>query len=138
MAHKTMVGGTAYEISGGKALVDGTAYSIKGGKTLVDGTAYEIGFEKEFTINSTTFQFIDGMTWGKWIESDYCTDKYVPGTGNYQGFKITGNEIDYVYDYVDGALMVRPIQLSSTQRRVFATDLIIENYVYYAHYNTGL
>ncbi len=44
MAHKTLVGGTAYEISGGKALVDGTAYSIKNGKTLVDGTGYEIGF----------------------------------------------------------------------------------------------
>ena len=45
MAHKTLVGGTAYEISGGKTLIDGTAYSIKNGKTLVGGTAYEIGFE---------------------------------------------------------------------------------------------
>lgn len=44
MAHKTLIGGTDYEISGGKTLVDGTAYSISGGKTLVDGTAYEIGF----------------------------------------------------------------------------------------------
>lgn len=44
MAHKTLVGGTSYEISGGKTLVDGTAYSISGGKTLVGGTAYEIGF----------------------------------------------------------------------------------------------
>lgn len=45
MAHKTLIDGTAYEISGGKALVNGTAYSIKNGKTLVGGTAYEIGFE---------------------------------------------------------------------------------------------
>ena len=44
MAHKTMVDGTAYGISGGKALIDGTAFSIKGGKTLVDGTAYDVGF----------------------------------------------------------------------------------------------
>lgn len=44
MAHKTLIGGTAYEISGGKTLVNGTAYSIKNGKTLVDGTAYEVGF----------------------------------------------------------------------------------------------
>lgn len=44
MAHKTLVGGTAYEISGGKTLVSGTAYSIVKGKTLVGGTAYEIGF----------------------------------------------------------------------------------------------
>ena len=46
MAHKTLIGGTAYEIKGGKTLVDGTAYSIKSGKTLVDGTAYEVGFAK--------------------------------------------------------------------------------------------
>lgn len=44
MAHKALIGGTAYEISGGKALVGGTAYSIDKGKTLVDGTAYEVGF----------------------------------------------------------------------------------------------
>ena len=44
MAHKTLIGGTAYEISGGKTLVNGTAYSIDKGKTLVGGTAYEVGF----------------------------------------------------------------------------------------------
>lgn len=44
MAHKTLIGGTAYEISGGKTLISGTVYDITGGKTLIDGTAYEIGF----------------------------------------------------------------------------------------------
>lgn len=44
MAHKTLVGGTAYEISGGKPLIGGTAYSIAGGKALVGGTAYTINF----------------------------------------------------------------------------------------------
>lgn len=44
MAHKTLVGGTVYEIKGGKTLINGTAYSIKNGKTLVGGTAYEVGF----------------------------------------------------------------------------------------------
>lgn len=44
MAHKTLIGGTAYEISGGKTLINGTAYSIKNGKTLIGGTVYEIGF----------------------------------------------------------------------------------------------
>lgn len=46
MAHKTLIGGTAYEIKGGKTLVGGTAYEIKGGKTLVGGTAYDISFVK--------------------------------------------------------------------------------------------
>lgn len=44
MAHKTLIGGTAYEISGGKTLVNGTAYSIAGGKTLVGGTEYDVSF----------------------------------------------------------------------------------------------
>lgn len=44
MGHKTLIGGTAYEISGGKTLVNGTAYSIDKGKALVGGTAYEVGF----------------------------------------------------------------------------------------------
>ena len=44
MAHKTLIGGTAYEISGGKTLVGGTAYSIAKGRTLVGGAGYEIPF----------------------------------------------------------------------------------------------
>ena len=48
MAHKTLIGGTAYEISGGKTLIGGTAYSIKNGKTLIDGTAHEVAFGPEF------------------------------------------------------------------------------------------
>ena len=47
MAHKTLVGGTAYGISGGKCLIGGTAYSIKKGRTLVGGTGYDISFGKQ-------------------------------------------------------------------------------------------
>ena len=47
MAHKTLIGGTAYEIGGGKALVDATTYEIDKGKALVDGTVYEVGFAPE-------------------------------------------------------------------------------------------
>ena len=50
MAHKTLIDGTAYEISGGKTLIDGVAYSIDKGKTLVGGTAYEVGFGQLATI----------------------------------------------------------------------------------------
>lgn len=51
MAHKTRIGGTAYEVSGGKTLVGGTAYSIAGGRTLVGGTGYGISFEEAITLN---------------------------------------------------------------------------------------
>ena len=45
MAHKTIVDGTAYAITGGKCMVDGTVYEIKNGKTLIDGTGYSIKFK---------------------------------------------------------------------------------------------
>jgi len=55
MAQKTLIGGTAYEISGGKTLVGGTAYSIDKGKTLVGGTAYEIPFVQPCKLTSSIF-----------------------------------------------------------------------------------
>ena len=46
MASKTLIGGTAYEISGGKTIVNGTAYRITNGKTIVGGTVYDISIDK--------------------------------------------------------------------------------------------
>lgn len=60
MAHKALVNGTAYEISGGKTLVDGTAYEIGGGKTLVDGTAYEISFASKHLLKFPVILTTDG------------------------------------------------------------------------------
>jgi hypothetical protein len=44
MAHRTLIGGTAYSITGGKSMVSGTSYSIAGGRTLIGGTGYDISF----------------------------------------------------------------------------------------------
>lgn len=44
MAHKVCIGGTLYEVDGGKAMVDGAVYEIDHGVANVDGTAYEVGF----------------------------------------------------------------------------------------------
>ena len=63
MAHKTLIGGTAYEIKGGKTLVGGTAYSIKGGKTIVGGTVHEVGFGipiGELAVGSSVFLNVNG------------------------------------------------------------------------------
>lgn len=42
MSHKTLINGTAYNITSGKSLVSGTIYNISSGKTLVSGTGYNI------------------------------------------------------------------------------------------------
>lgn len=62
MAHKTLIGGTAYEIDGGKTLINGTAYSIDKGKTLVGGTVYEIGFVQLATLTITPYS-----DWGEYV-----------------------------------------------------------------------
>ena len=51
MAHRNMVGGTAYDTTGGRTLVDGTVYGIQKGKTMVDGTVREIAFSSPVTVN---------------------------------------------------------------------------------------
>ena len=44
MAHKALIGGTAYGILGGRTLIGGTGYGISKGRTLVGGTGYDIAF----------------------------------------------------------------------------------------------
>ena len=67
MAHKTLIGGTVYEIGGGKDLIGGTVYEKDHGKTLVGGTVYEVGFAKPVTItiegSGSTYAYvvIDGV-----------------------------------------------------------------------------
>ena len=51
MAHKTLIGGTAYEIGGGKDMVGGTVYEIADGRNLIDGTVHEIAFSGKVTVN---------------------------------------------------------------------------------------
>lgn len=51
MAHGNLVGGTAYEIKGGRCLVGGTGYDIKKGRTLVGGTGYDVGFSSLITVS---------------------------------------------------------------------------------------
>ena len=54
-AHKTLVGGTAYTVKGGKCLVNGTVYNILKGRTLIDGTGWDITFPSAGTKLSTLY-----------------------------------------------------------------------------------
>lgn len=62
MAHKTLIGGTSYEITGGQTLVGGTGYNIKKGQTLIFGTGYDIEFAKPTLIE---YRSIPNVEWGK-------------------------------------------------------------------------
>ena len=89
MAHKTLVGGTAYEIGGGKDLIGGTVYEKDHGKTLVGGTAYEVGFDDGMrTITVTRDYTFDGYNGSvilrvgntSYLDNGEC---YVGGQGNW-------------------------------------------------------
>ena len=63
MAHKTIAGGTAYAIKGGKTMVGGTSFGVKKGKTMVDGTVYEVGFGQaisELAVGASVFMNVNG------------------------------------------------------------------------------
>lgn len=74
MAHGTLIGGTAYGITGGKALIGGTAYGISKGRTMIDGTGYDISFgpqpaKTRVLLSDATCAPMTAMTFaeGNWI-----------------------------------------------------------------------
>ena len=61
--HKTLIGGTGYEVKGGRALIGGTGYSIKKGRTLIGGTGYDISFGTpvgELDVGTSVYMNADG------------------------------------------------------------------------------
>ena len=44
MSHKTMVGGTVYDVQSGKTLVGGTLYTVQSGRVMTAGTLWNVPF----------------------------------------------------------------------------------------------
>lgn len=82
MAHKTLIGGTDYDVTGGKARVNGTAYEITGGKALVGGTGYDVSFR-----GNPIPVYLNGHT-------DYMGYVIINGNSYYDG---GGGLYEYVY-----------------------------------------
>ena len=52
MAHKTLISGTVYSVSGGRELIGGTGYEKKKGRVLVNGTGYDIPFSSGIPLSA--------------------------------------------------------------------------------------
>ena len=52
MAHKTLISGTAYSVTGGRELIGGTGYGCKAGKTIIGGTAFTVPFGRAVTVKT--------------------------------------------------------------------------------------
>lgn len=93
MSHKTIIGGTAYEVKGGKCLVNGTAYSVKKGRTLVAGTGYDITFAPSYD------PVFANNTWEQIIAA--CHNNEVPNTWKVADQKpMAINGVDYQIDII--------------------------------------
>lgn len=96
--HKTLVNGTAYEVTGGKCLINGTVYNIKKGRTLIDGTGYDIKFGPDVSLTWVIKETPTAPS-----TSISVATNFTAGPSRYAGIKINKNEIDYVssngYEY---------------------------------------
>ena len=92
MAHKTLVGGTSYNVTSGTSMVRGTMYSIAKGKTLVRGSEYDINFGPVKTAmlysdGNFVFQGGDDVAPGKTLVASYTDfeDTTIPPWNGKQG-----------------------------------------------------
>ena len=93
MAHKTLISGTAYSVTGGRELIGGTGYSIKKGRTLIGGAGYDITFAPPYD------SVFANNTWKQIIEA--CHNNAVPDTWNVADQKpMTINGVDYQIDII--------------------------------------
>lgn len=84
MSHKTMINGTAYEVSGGSALVDGTDFQLGGGKTIVSGTAYDVPFKPATAILKITVAADSKMDGLRMIAEISCGGNDYTNPGEYE------------------------------------------------------
>ena len=93
MAHKTLISGTAYSVTGGRELIGGTGYSIKKGRTLIGGAGYDITFAPPYD------SVFANNTWKQIIEA--CHNNAVPDTWNVADQKpMTINGASYQIDII--------------------------------------
>ena len=109
MAGKTLINGTAYEISGGKTLINGTAYRIAGGKALVNGTAYDIRL---------------GMSLEKFFQNMEVIGATVRGSGNASTVSIniddflSGGESAYLAEIFHGYFVLYRVTGGSAEAEI--------------------
>lgn len=104
-SHKTMIGGTIYDVTAGKCMVGGTVYDIQKGLTMVGGTIYEIPLTVEPSIPvGTTWTITSSQSWEVPASGNYQVELHGGGgggrTGGWLGY--TSPETSYEYRTFSG------------------------------------
>ena len=130
--HKTLIGGTAYEVKAGKCLINGTAYAIQKGRTLINSTGYDIAlaslYDPVFANNE----------WADIIAA--CHAGAVPDTwavGDYKDMSING--LSYRVDiigknhdaYLDGTAAPLTFQLHDCYETKYSMQVPASNRRYW-------
>lgn len=91
MAHKTLISGTDYSVTGGRDLIGGTGYDCKAGKTLIGGTAFDVPFgSSEYTLTIS-----GGSTGSNGAYVEYGGMKHASGTLHIP----VGGNVDVIVGY---------------------------------------
>ena len=145
MAHKTLVGGTAYEIKGGRCLVNGTAYSVKKGRALIGGTGYDVSFSKTVPVTitgsgatSTIYVIINGTKYykaasGIEIDTGNVIELYVSGglgmSGTLYGKVIIDGNTVVNTDQKAGETYVWTVPSSTNAIEIYMYNTPMERYI---------
>ena len=91
---------------------DGKKLEVEGGGIIIVNAVTLISF----TIDGTTYQAEQGMTWGQWKDSEYNTNNYTIINEHYIG-KRSGSRFRY-------------IQNAHTLNYIYASDIITNDMTY--------
>lgn len=133
MAHKTLIGGTAYEIGGGKTLINGTGYSIDKGLALVGGTVYEVAMGGLVCI----FDFGNFTTKTEmFVISNYVTttDLGIDTIAEVDTLIVNGVEYPITVSPYDERSLILKIEGAVVNNPITAPT---QDYPFYIYYNTS-
>lgn len=130
--HKTLIGGTAYEVKAGKCLINGTAYAIQKGRTLINGTGYDIALASLYDLVFANNEWADIIA--------ACHAGAVPDTwavGDYKDMTIDG--LSYRVDiigknhdaYLDGTAAPLTFQLHDCYETRYSMQVPTSNQRYW-------
>lgn len=101
MAHKVKIGGTNYEVTGGRTLIGATGYDVSDGNTKIAATGYDVKFR-----GAPTSVWVTGAVTGNWSNPPAGFNKITEYSINGGAFtQITGSDVYVTTDIHAGDMV---------------------------------
>ena len=115
-------------------ILEGNVKSIACGGNVIWQKPSENANLISFTIEGTTYQAVDGMTWDEWVYSEYNTGGFYLYGESYEGSIIINGEEGMDQD---GVLRYKRVQLDTMDINVAETIIQNCNYDFSAYVHGG-